>query len=83
MKNKEEITKAIKELVNAKEDINEAIHIIIEKGNPQSDDELWDIGKEINNNIDTVIRKSNTVYDRYINYIIAAKNIGGDIDAKD
>lgn len=83
MNNQEEVIKAVTTIFNAKEDINEAIHIIIEKGNPQSDDELWDIGKDINNSIDTIIRESNIDYDRYINYIIAAKNKGGDIGARD
>lgn len=74
MNNNEELKKAIITICNAKEDINEAINIIIEQGNPQSDVEMWNIGKEINNSIDTILRKSNVVYDKYIEYIIAAGN---------
>lgn len=74
MNNNEELKKAIITICNAKEDINKAIDIIIEQGNPQSNTEMWEIGKEINNSIDTLMAKSNVVYDKYVYYIIAARN---------
>lgn len=74
MNNNEELKKAIITICNAKEDINKAIDIIIEQGNPQSNKEMWKIGKEINNSIDTLMAKSNVVYNKYVYYIIAARN---------
>ena len=74
----EEVIKVVKKVIDAKENINKEINTLIELDdkyiNTQNRVELWTTAKEINNIIETIIKESSIDYDRYLNYIIAAKN---------
>ena len=74
----EEIIKVVKKVIDAKENINKEINTLIELDdkyiNTQNRVELWTTAKEINNIIETIIKESSIDDDRYLNYVIAAKN---------